>query len=66
MLSFEDYPEIVELIREGVIDCTLAGEIQRQGELPVQIIMDALLFGREPQAAQIFTETRILVKESLF
>lgn len=66
VLSFEDYPEIVELIREGVIDCTLAGEIQRQGELPVQIIMDALLFGREPQAAQIFTETRILVKESLF
>ncbi len=65
VISFEDYPEIVELIRQDVIDCTLAGEIQRQGELPIQIIMDYLVFGKKPQAEQIFTETKILVKESL-
>lgn len=65
VISFEDYPEIVELIRQDVIDCTLAGEILRQGELPVQIIMDYLVFGKPPEKEQIFTETKILVKESL-
>lgn len=65
VIAFEDYPEIVELIRQDVIDCTLAGEIQKQGELPIQIIMDYLVFGKKPDTEQIFTETKILVKESL-
>ena len=65
VLAYEDYPEVVELIRKDVIDCTIAGEIQKQGELPVQIIMDHIVFGKTPEAGHIFTETRILVKESL-
>ena len=47
VISFEDYPEVVDLIRKDVIDCTLAGELQQQGEIPVQIIMDYLVFGKE-------------------
>ena len=65
VISFEDYPEVVDLIRMDVIDCTIAGEIQKQGELPVQIIMDHIVFGKTPEAGHIFTKTRILVKESL-
>lgn len=65
VISFEDYPEVVELIRKDVIDCTLAGELQQQGEIPVQIIMDRLVFGKEPAQPQIFTDIRVLVKESL-
>ena len=65
ILSFEDYPEIVELIQHDVIDCTIAGEIQRQGELPVQTIMDDLVFGKRPQTGQVLTEIKILVKESI-
>ena len=65
VISFEDYPEVVDLIRKDVIDCTIAGEIQKQGELPVQIIMDHIVFGKTPEAGHIFTKTRILVKESL-
>lgn len=65
VISFEDYPEVVDLIQKDVIDCTIAGEIQKQGELPVQIIMDHIVFGKTPEAGHIFTETRILVKESL-
>ena len=44
VISFEDYPEVVDLIRKDVIDCTIAGEIQKQGELPVQIIMDRISY----------------------
>ena len=65
VISFEDYPEVVDLIRKDVIDCTLAGELQQQGEIPVQIIMDYLVFGKEPEQPQIFTDIRVLVKESL-
>ena len=65
VISYEDYPEVVELIRKDVIDCTLAGELQQQGEIPVQVIMDYLVFGKEPEQQQIFTDIRVLVKESL-
>ena len=66
VISFEDYPQILRLISEDVIDCTLASELQRQGELPIQIIMDYLVFGKRAEREQFFTETKILVKESLF
>ena len=65
VLCYEDYPEVVELMRQGVIDWTLGGEKDEQGALPVKLIMDQLVFGRKPARDQIFTETRILVKECL-
>ena len=65
VISYEDYPEVVDLIRKDVIDCTLAGEIQQQGEIPVQIIMDHLVFGKMPETDEILTEIKVMVKESL-
>ena len=49
----------------GDVDWTLGGEKDEQGALPVKLIMDQLVFGRKPAKDQIFTETRILVKECL-
>ena len=63
VLCYEDYPEIVELIRQGVVDWTLGGEKAAQGSLPVKLIMDQLVFGRKPAPDRIFTDTRILIKE---
>lgn len=65
VLSYENYPKILDLLREGVINCTIAGDQQRQGMLPVKIIMDYLVFGERPARQQIFTEAQVLVKESL-
>lgn len=65
VISYEDYPKILELMREGVIDCTLAGDLRRQGALPVQIIMNYLVFGKKPEHDKMFTEIKILVKECL-
>lgn len=36
VLCYEDYPEIVELMRQGVVDWTLGGEKDEQGALPGQ------------------------------
>ena len=63
VLCYEDYPEIVELMRQGVVDWTLGGEKDEQGALPVKLIMDQLVFGRKPVIDRIFTDIRILVKE---
>ena len=63
VLCYEDYPEIVELMRQGVVDWTLGGEKEQQGSLPVKLIMDQLVFGRKPASEQIFTDTRILIRE---
>lgn len=63
VLCYEDYPEIVELIRQGVVDWTLGGEKAAQGSLPVKLIMDQLVFGRKPATDRIFTDARILIKE---
>lgn len=65
VISFEDYPEILSLLREGVVDVTLASDIVQQGYLPVGILMDKLIFDKAPDREHFFTENRILVKESV-
>lgn len=65
VMSYEDYPEILQLIREGVITCTLSSDLQQQGMLPVKLIMDYLVFGNRPEWEKFFTDFHVLVKESL-
>ncbi len=65
-LSFEKYPEILDLMQEDIIDCTIDSELERQGEIPVQIIMDELVLKKHPNEDNIFTDIRILIKECLF
>lgn len=66
VISFEKYPEILELLREDIIDCTIDSELERQGAVPVQIIMDQLVLKKSPPEENIFTDIRILIKECLF
>ena len=65
VISYEDYPDIKDLIRDEVFNCTLEGDLESQGSIPVTLIMDYLVFGRRPRKEQIFTDIHILVKESL-
>ncbi len=65
VLCFEDYPEILDLMREGMITCTLASELEKQGELPLRILMEYLVYGNQPTEEKIFTEIKMLVKENL-
>lgn len=66
VLSFEKYPEILELMQEDIIDCTIDSELERQGEQSIQIIMDELVFMKHPNADCFYTDSRILIKECLF
>lgn len=65
VVSFENYPEILRLMQQDVVNCTLASDFQRQGMLPVKLIMDYLVFGIKPERDKMFTDFHVLVKESL-
>lgn len=64
-LCFEDYPDILELLRRGVIHCTLGSDIENQGRIPARILLDQLIFGAQPEQSKVFTDIKILVKECI-
>ena len=66
VLCHEDYPEILELMREEVVDCTLGSDLNAQGRDGLRLLMDQLIFGMSPKNERQFTEIKILVRESIF
>lgn len=62
VVCFEDYPEILQLLKEGVVTCTINSSTVRQGEVPVQVLVDYCMQDTRPQP-QIFMPNEILVKE---
>ena len=65
VISFEEYPEILDLIRADVVDCTIGGNLVEQGRKGLSILTDYLIYGQKPKSDTVFMDTRILVKESL-
>ena len=65
VLSYEDYPQILELLREDVIDCTIGSQMRRQGKLPVTLLMNYLLYDQKPEKEHYYTDIQILVKECM-
>ncbi len=65
VICFEEYPQILDLVRRDVVDVTLASGLIRQGRYPVELLMQKLVFDKEPPEKQMFTELRILVRESI-
>lgn len=64
VICFEDYPEILDLLREGIVTCTINSSTLRQGELPVRVLVDYCMQDIQP-AEQIYTPSEILVRECL-
>ncbi|MBR0397781.1 MAG: LacI family DNA-binding transcriptional regulator [Eubacterium sp.] len=65
ILGFEDYPEILKLIREDVIDCTIAGELLKMGKQSIIVMMDYLVQGTEPENCCTYMDVRVLFKECI-
>lgn len=64
VISFESYPEILKLLEEGVFDCTIGGDLEEQGNRSMQVLMDYLVYGTCPKEETLYTESRIILKES--
>lgn len=65
VISFECYPEILALLKENVITATLDSEIEEQGKKAVEVMMDFLIYGKKPEKKHLYSETQILLRESL-
>lgn len=64
IIGYETYPQIVELMQEGCVTLTIDSDIEQQGRLSVQVLMEFLLDDVKPEQ-DIFTDVRIVVKELL-
>lgn len=65
VICFENYPEILEMLKKNLVTATLDSGIVSQGEKAVNVLMDCLIYGKKPGNKHLYTETRILLRESL-
>lgn len=65
LVCYENYPEILELLRHDIVTATLDSEIEKQGGRAVEVLMDALVYDRKPPRKHLYSDTKILLKESL-
>lgn len=65
LVCFENYPEIVELIQNDIVTATLDSEIEEQGRKAMEVLMDQLIYDRRPARKHLYSEIKILLKESL-
>lgn len=65
VITFDVYPEIVNLIKEGVINFTIGQELQLQGYKALKTLFEFLFYNREPQNDHIKTAIQIRLKENI-
>ncbi len=65
LICYESYPEILELMKEDIVDATLDSGIQEQGRKALEVLLDNLIYDKKPQRKHLYSESMILVKESL-
>ncbi|MGI6779048.1 MAG: substrate-binding domain-containing protein [Acetivibrionales bacterium] len=65
IICFDFYPEVVKLVKEGIIDFTIGQDPVAQGYKPIKILFDYLFNGKQPQADHIKTTVDIREKENI-
>lgn len=64
-ICFENYPEILEAVEDGIINVTLDSGLMKQGSKALQILLDKIIYGRTPDQEFYYTDIHILLKENL-
>lgn len=65
LICYENYPEIIELLKEDIVTATLDSEIEQQGKKALEFLMDYLIYDKKPIKKHLYSEIKILLKESL-
>ena len=58
IVCFERYPEIIELLRQGKIACTISGDLQEQGRLAMRFLFEYIIYDRTPECSTVYTQKR--------
>lgn len=65
LICYENYPEILELMKEDTVTSTLDSGIKEQGKRALEVLMDKLIYDRKPPHKHLYSEIRIMLKESI-
>jgi len=65
IISYDATPTTCQLLRDGVISATIAQQPVFQGAKPLDILLDYLVMGIEPEKEFYYTEIEIKIKENL-
>ena len=64
IVCFEHYPEIIELLRQGEIACTISGDLQEQGRLAMRFLFEYIIYDRTPERSTVYTKNEIIIAEN--
>lgn len=65
LICYENYPEILELMKEDIVTLTLDSGIVEQGRKSMEVLLDYLIYDKKPYRKHLYSEINIMVKESL-
>ena len=65
LICYEDYPEILELMKEDIVTMTLGSGLSEQGKRSIEVLLDKLIYDRNPYRKHLYSEIHVMVKESL-
>ena len=65
IICFDLYPEIVELVKEGVVNFTIGQDLFGQGYKSVKVLFENLFFNKKPETNYIQTSIDIRLKENI-
>ena len=64
IICYEKYPEILSLIKNGEIACTLNGGLTKQGRFSMRVLFEHLVYEREPEKKKYYFNNKILIREN--
>lgn len=65
LICYEDYPEILKLMKEGIVTLTLGSGLSEQGAKGIEVLLDKLIYDKHPYRKHLYSEIHAMVKESL-
>lgn len=66
VISFENYPEILELMEDETITTTIAGDLTGQGYYPMKYMFEHIVYDREMPKEPVETAIEIIVREAIY
>jgi LacI family transcriptional regulator len=64
VVCYERYPQIEELLQQGIVACTISSDLKNQGYEAVKTLCDCYLYGKKP-VDHIYMDIGILLKENM-
>lgn len=55
LICYEDYPEILELMKEDIVTMTLGSGLSEQGKRSIEVLLDKLIYDRNPYRKHLYS-----------